>query len=62
VSCWGVKFKPIYGFIFHSIFIPGRGDGGQAGGKISVYIEFIGDSNPTLQIGDEKKVLKIPEI
>jgi len=27
---WGVKFKPIYGFIFHTIFIPSRGVGKRA--------------------------------
>jgi len=36
-TTWGVKFEPIYWFIFHSIFIPNGGDGGQAGGEIWVY-------------------------
>jgi len=30
-NLWGVKFKPIYWFIFHSIL---GGGGGQAGGEI----------------------------
>jgi hypothetical protein len=32
-----------------------RGDGGQAGGEIWVYIEFIVARLPTLQIWGEKK-------
>ena len=36
-------------------------DGGQAGGEIRVYIEIIVARLPTLQILDEKKVIKIPE-
>ena len=36
-ATWGVKFEPIYWFIFHSIFIPNGGDGGQVGGEIWVY-------------------------
>ncbi len=35
-------------------------NGGQTGGEIWVDIEFIADSDPTLQI--EKNVIKIPEI
>ncbi len=38
------------------------GDGGQAGGEIWVYIEFIVARLPTLRIWGEKKVAKIPEI
>jgi len=34
-------------------------DGGQTGGEIWVYIEFIAARLPTLQIRCEKKVIKI---
>ncbi len=44
---WGVKYKHIYWFIFHPIFIPNHT---QAVGEIWVYIEFIVDSLPTLRI------------
>jgi len=59
---WGVKYKHISWFICHPVFIPGRRNGGQTGGDIRVYIEFIAARLPTLQILGEKKVLKIPEI
>jgi len=53
---WGVKFKPIYGFIFHSIFIPGRGDGGQAGGEnLGLYWVHWRPLTGPLPIWDEKK-------
>jgi len=35
---------------------------GKLAASIGVYIEFIADSDPTLQIRCEKKVIKIPEI
>jgi len=57
VWIWGVKFEPISEFIFHPIFIPNEGDGGQTGGEIWVYIEFIAARLPTLQILGEKKVI-----
>jgi len=38
VSLWGVKYKHISWFIFHP---DSRKDGGQTGGEIGVYIEFI---------------------
>jgi len=61
-SKWGVEFEAIYWFIFHPIFMLFQnGDGGQAGGDIWVYIEFIVARLPTLQILGEKKVAKIPE-
>jgi len=44
---WGVKYKHIPWFICHPDSLT---DGGQAGGEISVYIEFIGDRLPTLPI------------
>jgi len=54
---WGVKFKPIYGFIFHSIFIPERGDGGQTGGEISV-LSSLATAIPPYQSGMKKKSSK----
>jgi len=51
---WGVKYKHISWFIFHPIFILKRRNGGQTGGEIWVYIEFIAARLPTLQILCEK--------
>ncbi|GEM_PF-2671855 len=50
-SSLGAKLKPEL-----------QGDGGQAGGEIWVYIEFIVARLPTLRIRGEKKVAKMPEI
>jgi len=61
-----LNLSQFMGLFFTLFLFPEGGmvgkDGGQAGGEISVYIEFIGARLPTLQIRDEKKVLKIPEI
>jgi len=38
---WGVKFEPIYWFIFHSIFIPNGGMVGSLSVKSGFIIEFI---------------------
>jgi len=47
---------------FSPYFYSNWGDGGQAGGEIWVYIEFIVARLPTLRIRGEKKVAKMPEI
>jgi len=47
---------------FSPYFYSEKWDGGQAGGEIWVYIEFIVARLPTLRIRGEKKVAKIPEI
>ncbi|MEK8016579.1 MAG: hypothetical protein VSS75_006895 [Candidatus Parabeggiatoa sp.] len=49
-------------FIFHPIFILKRGMVGKRAVTLVAYLKFIGDSDPTLQIGVEKKVANIPEI
>jgi hypothetical protein len=46
----GVKYKHISWLIFSSIFIISGWNGGQAGGYIWVYIEFIVARLPTLRI------------
>ena len=46
----GVKYKYISWFILFTRFLFQMGDGGQAGGEIWVYIEFIVARLPTLQI------------
>jgi len=58
---WGVKFEPQLVY-FSPYFYSNWGDGGQAGGEIWVYIEFIVARLPTLRIRGEKKVAKMPEI
>jgi hypothetical protein len=60
VRIWGVKYKHISWFIFSPYFYSKWGGGGQAGGEIWVYIEFIVARLPTLQIGVQK-VAKMPE-
>jgi len=55
-----LNIKTFLGLFFTLFLFPE--DGGQAGGEIWVYIEFISARLPTLQIGVEKKVAKIPEI
>jgi len=50
-----LNINTFLGLFFHPIFIPNEGDGGQTGGEIWVYIEFIAARLPTLQILGEKK-------
>jgi len=47
---------------FSPYFYEDWGDGGQTGGEIWVYIEFIAARLPTLQIMCEKKSHPVPEI